>query len=160
MTLYLPTFDIIVEIHEVVLNISGGKGGIHVESDIHRAVERPVTYTSYIETYDLDTVCAVLVDSIARYHGFSDGNKRTALMTTMMTYRMNDINFKPTIAMNKEFDALVMWVVKKKPEIPQIEQRLKLLRTRFEVGTQQPFSRMLNSFAIMRLKKEQAKRNK
>lgn len=155
MTVYLPTFDIIVEIHELVLDVSGGRAGIHVANDIHRAAERPVTYTSYVDQFDIDTICAVLIDSIARYHGFNDGNKRTALMTAMATYRINGYHFKVTLTMNKQFDFLVMWVVKKKPEIPEIEARLKRLREKFGAPTEQSWAKLITTFVTIRLRKEQ-----
>ncbi len=157
MLLYLPTLEIVYEIHDIVLNVTGGRTGIHVENDIHRAIERPMTYTSFVDDYDVDTICAVLVDSIARYHGFKDGNKRTALMTAILTYRINDVHFKSTVKMNKDFDALVMWVVKKKPEIIDIEVRLKSLRQRHQTDSEQSFKSVLSSFIKMRLKKDQKK---
>ncbi|MEK7059736.1 MAG: type II toxin-antitoxin system death-on-curing family toxin [Patescibacteria group bacterium] len=148
-----------MEIHDVVLDVSGGRAGIHIENDIHRAAERPMTYIQYVNEFDIDTICAILIDSIARYHGFEDGNKRTALMTAIFTYRVNGVHFKATATMNKQFDALVMWVVKKKPGVSEIEKRLQKLRSRFEVDTEQPVSNMFLSFARMRLRKEATKRS-
>jgi death-on-curing family protein len=156
----IPTFDIIVETHDVVLEVSGGRPGIHVKSDILRAVERPETYVHYVETFDVDTICAVLIDSIARYHGFNDGNKRTALMIAIFTYRINGVHFKATTAMNKKFDALVMWVVEKKPSISEIEKRLKIARKSFEVDTEQSLVNMFVAFVTMRRLKEAAKKAK
>jgi prophage maintenance system killer protein len=95
-----------------------------------------------------------MIDSIARYHGFNDGNKRTALMTTLFTYRKNGVHFKATMTMNKKFDALVMWTVKKKPEIPEIEQRLRKLREEFEISTEQSPANMFRAFLKMRGRKQ------
>ena len=149
----------IVQMHEVVLDISGGKSGFHRETNVHRAAERPLTYISYVESFDVDTVCAILIDAIAVYHGFNDGNKRTALMTAIFTYRINGVHFRATIAMNKEFDALVIWVVRKKPTIPEIEARLKKLRDKFEAAKPQSITTMFVSFIKMRTRKETAKNN-
>lgn len=160
MNLILPTFEVVRDLHDVVLGLSGGMPGIRIEADIHRAVERPVTHTVYVESYDIDTICALLIDSIARYHGFVDGNKRTALMTAVFTYRVNGVHFRATATMNKEFDALVMWVVKKKPEIRQIQERLQHLRGKYEVSTIPSFNTMFAAFMAMRKKKEQARKNK
>ena len=154
MNLVTPTFDMIVEMHEVVLQVSGGRQGIHVESDIHRAVERPLTYAHYVENYDIDTLCALLISSIARYHGFNDGNKRTALMTGIFTYRINNVHFKPTMTMNKDFDALVMWVVKKKPEIEAISDRLIKLRSKHEIPEAKSATSLFLAFMKMRARKE------
>lgn len=142
------------DIHDTVLMVSGGRPGVHVASDIHRAIERPMTYASYRDEYDIDTVCALLIDSIARYHGFNDGNKRTALMTAILTYRINEIHFKATDSMNEEFDALVMWVVNHKPEVEEIEERLKSLRKTHEIGGEQSIATLFNSFVSMLVKKQ------
>ena len=152
--LYLPTYEMVVEIHDIVLEASGGKAGVHVKSDILRAIERPMTYTAYVDEYDIDTICAVLIDSIARYHGFKDGNKRTALMTAMLTYRINGFHYAATVEMNKDFDELVMWVVRQKPEIAEVEQQLKTLREHHKSNSEQSFKDMILSFIKMRLKKE------
>lgn len=82
------------------------------------------------------------------------------MMTAIFTYRINGVHFKPTMTMNKEFDALVMWVVKKKPEIPEIEERLQKLRDKFEVATEQPIVNMLISFVKMRLRKDANKQSR
>jgi death-on-curing family protein len=157
MELRTPTFDMIVEMHDVVLQISGGKEGFHAENDVRRAAERPLTFVHYAEHYDINTLCALLVSSIARYHGFSDGNKRTALMVAIFTYRINGVHFKSTITMNKEFDALVMWVVKKKPEIEDIENRLVKLRDKYEIPSAHPVANLVTAFMRMRARKEAKK---
>lgn len=117
---------------------------------LHSAVERPATYVEYDETYTLDTVCALLLDSVARYHGFNDGNKRTALLTVLFTYRLNDIYFAATVRMNKDFDDTVMWVVTDKPDIDEISLRLKSLRDLHGVqnhkGWSQTFNYLRNRF--------------
>ena len=80
-------------------------------------------------------------------------------MTAMLTYRMNDFHYKPTLKMNKDFDALVMWIVKKKPEIEEIEKRLKVLRERHGADSEQSFKNMIIAFIKMRVRKEQEKIN-
>lgn len=47
MDLRTPTFKMIVEMHDVVLEMSLGKPGFHVENDVHRAAERPLTYINF-----------------------------------------------------------------------------------------------------------------
>jgi len=117
-----------MNIHEIILSISGGKAGIHDSERIKAAVQRPSTYTQYTD-YDLDTICALLIDSIARGHGFKDGNKRTALMTAVFTYRINRVQFNPNEQMNRDFDELVMSVVLEKPSVKEITQKLQKVRS-------------------------------
>ena len=99
----------------------------------------------YQDDYDLDTLCALLIDSLARYHGFKDGNKRTALMTAVYTYKLNGVHFEASKKMNQDFDDLVMWVVTKKPKIEMIRERLKRLRQLYE-GKEQNWRDILTAF--------------
>lgn len=146
MTIVLPDRDSVELLHEAVLHYSGGKQGIHNEKLILSAIERPLTHTQYVKDYDLDTICALLIDSIARNHGFMDGNKRTALLTAIFTYRVNGVHFKATEAMNMDFDSLVMWVVNKKPSVEQIRKRLKKLR-KIHQRSEESWGAMFTAFA-------------
>ena len=74
--MFLPDVDTVKQIHEIILDVSGGKRGVHDLKLIVSAVERPKTFVEYIDAYDIDTISALLIDGIARYHGFRDGNKR------------------------------------------------------------------------------------
>ncbi len=154
MQLYLPSYETIVDIHDIILGLTDGKPGIHIKNDILRAIERPKTYVSYLDDYGIDTVCAVLLDSISRYHGFNDGNKRTALMTTIFTYRVNGVYFGSGLKMNEELDELVIWVVTKKPEISKIEKSLKKLRRVFEVENKEPLATLMSNYQKMRNSKK------
>jgi|GEM_PF-3347705 death-on-curing family protein len=145
MIISLPDRESLELLHEVALDLSGGKPGVHDEKMLLSAIERPLTYIQYIDKYDLDTVCALLIDSVARYHGFRDGNKRTALMTAIFTYRVNGVHFKATAQMNMDFDELVMWVVKKKPSIDKITERLCELRVLHE-GNEETWSALFEAF--------------
>jgi death-on-curing protein len=121
----LPLYETIVGLHEVVLEISGGRRGIRDQKIIHAAVERPRQYISYVDNCDIHTVAAVLLDSVARNHAFIEGNKRTALLTAIYTYRTNGFYLEFGHFMNKDFEDLVLWVVLDKPSIPEIEKRIK-----------------------------------
>jgi death-on-curing protein len=145
MTIALPDRESIELLHDAVLSYSGGRAGIHDENLIISAVERPLTYVEYVESYDLDTICALIIDSVARYHGYKDGNKRTALLMAIFAYRVNEVHFKATQEMNVDFDDLVMWVVIKKPGIDKISNRLKQLREIHE-GNEEPWSAMFTAF--------------
>jgi death-on-curing family protein len=131
MKVVLPIYEVIVTLHDTVLETSGGRPGIHNESAIHGAVARPKTYLGYNPDCDLHTVCAVLLDSIARNHGFKDGNKRTGLMTTLYTYRINGVYLKFNLMMNKDYEELVLWVVIQKPDIPETAKKLRELTDRY-----------------------------
>lgn len=145
MTIVLPDRESVELLHEAAINYSGGKPGVHNEGLILSAIGRPITFASYNEAYDIDDICAILIDSIARNHGFSDGNKRTALLTAIFTYRVNGIHFKATEEMNADFDELVMWVVNSKPSVKKVSNRLKTLRKRHE-GNEESWAAMFTAF--------------
>lgn len=126
MLIYLPPAELVIVPHEQILEIAGGRPGILNHSKIEAAVHRPKTYLAYQADCDLHTVCAVLMDSLARNHAFVDGNKRTGLMTALVTYELNGYTLKSS-ADNIEFENLVLWVVNTKPPINQIATQLKNL---------------------------------
>lgn len=100
--------EMIMELHDAVLDISGGRPGVLVENVIDAAVHRPKTYLSYHEDCDIHTVCAVLLDSIARNHAFVEGNKRTGLMTAILTYELNGVTFQKSADRTNDFEDLVL----------------------------------------------------
>lgn len=128
----LPSFEVVVFLHDEVLKVTPGRPGVHDENLIRSAVSRPPTYMSYNDS-DLHTVCALLLDSIARYHGFNDGNKRTSLITVIFTYTVNGTYLEFDMFLNDDFEELVLWVVKEKPDIAEISSKLKALTEKYEL---------------------------
>jgi death-on-curing protein len=145
MQIYLPIYEIIVDLHDAILETSGGRPGILNENVIHAAVARPKTFLSYHEDCDLHTVCAVLLDSLARNHAFVEGNKRTGLMTAILTYELNGIALNMSADRNKEYEELVLWVVLEKPEIVEIAERLKSLTQKYQSNVISKFVERLKS---------------
>lgn len=134
MEFRLPSFEIVVQLHdEIVLKESEGKAGLPHPEAIHSAIGRPMRYMHY-EKQDctIHTVCAVLIDSIARNHAFTDGNKRTALITMLYTYIINGVKLTYGWVMNERYEELVLWVVNEKPTIKEIRNRLEELSNQFK----------------------------
>ena len=127
MLVYLPDYDLVMATHDAVLEISKGRPGIRDEHTIKSAIERPKTYLQYHDNCSIHTVCAVLLDSFARNHGFTDGNKRTAVLICVLTYEINGISFKSEVDEDKKFEDLVLWVVESKPDIALTTERLTSL---------------------------------
>lgn len=146
MEIILPDRESLELLHDAVIAYSGGRNGIHKESLLLSSIGRPLTYADYNEDYDLDDICAVIIDSVARNHGFNDGSERTALLTAIYTYRVNGVHFDATEKMNMDFDELVMWVVNKKPTVTEIAGRLKELRKCHE-GSWEGWTNMFMAFA-------------
>jgi death on curing protein len=122
--LVLPNVDDIIAIHDQILRDTRGKEGVLNEGLLQAAIDRPSTYQSYVDKFDLHTAAALIADSIARSHAFADGNKRTALAMMTAVYELNGFEFEDWDQLNKEGEAIILWIVKSKPSIPEIEARL------------------------------------
>lgn len=127
MQFSLPSFDTVVDIHEIVIDTYGGLKGFPHPELIHSAIMRPQSYMAYDDACDLHLVCSIILDSIATYHGFADGNKRTALITMLMTYRLNGTELDYGLHVNKKLENLVLDVAddEKTITIKQLRARLK-----------------------------------
>jgi death-on-curing protein len=134
MQIYLPIEEIVIELHDAIIDVSGGRKGILKAGAINAAVHRPKTYLAYQDSCDIHTVCAVLLDSISRNHAFADGNKRTGLMTVILTYELNGIALKQSADRTTEFEDLVLWVVNEKPTMKTITERFKLLIEKYQTN--------------------------
>lgn len=146
MLIYLPTESLILELHEAILALSGGRPGILSRETIDAAINRPKTYLSYHSDCSIHTVCAVLLDSIARNHAFVEGNKRTGLMTAILTYELNGITIQKKADETGEFEDLVLWVVAEKPPIDEISAKLEYLSNKYRVSAVSKFiNNMRNS---------------
>ena len=135
MDVLLPSYNDIIELHEAVIVATGGAVGVLNPHYIEAAITRPITYAQYQE-YTLHTVCAIILDSIARSHAFSDGNKRTALTSMIFAYNLNGVELDYSLLMNDEFEDIVMWVVESKPAVEEIEDYLQKLIKQFGISKQ------------------------
>lgn len=84
MMIPIISLELIVEIHDNVIDISGGVNGVDIgclAGSLAR-VEQQVFYNNINDVFELACWYAV---AIAKGRGFTDGNKRTAL-STMLTF--------------------------------------------------------------------------
>ena len=131
MEFRLPDFQLVVDIHDIVVAEFGGLKGLPHPEHIEAAIKRPENYMSYSENCDIHLVAALILDSLTRYHAFADGNKRTALMSMLFIYNLNGIELKFSLLTNEKFEKLVLEVVKNKPSILIIQNQLKKLIKEF-----------------------------
>jgi death-on-curing protein len=80
--------DVVIAIHDQQIDAHGGAGGIRDMGLIESALSRPENLTIYgdPDVYDL---AAEYGFGLARNHGFTDGNKRTAYVVTRLFLRLN-----------------------------------------------------------------------
>jgi death on curing protein len=106
-------------IHDEIIKASGGLQGIHNEGLIKSALARPNHSVMGVDAYsDLYLKAAALLESIARNHGFRDGNKRTAMAAAVLYLSQNDIEVSFT---NQEYEDIMLHVVNDKPPIEEIK---------------------------------------
>lgn len=132
MQFSLPSHETILEIHEIVIDMYGGLKGVPHPEYINSSIARPQNYMSYQKNCDIHLVAALILNSIATFHAFADGNKRTALISMLMTYRLNDIELGYDLHMNSKFENLVLRVAHKKPSIASTRRSLVRLVKEFQ----------------------------
>lgn len=75
--------DEVLTIHSRMLEIGGGREGVHDFTLLHSAVERPKAQFGGRYLYaSIWLMSAALLHSLVKNHPFEDGNKRTAYFTT------------------------------------------------------------------------------
>ena len=80
------TYEALLEVHDIVLAVSGGMPGVKDEGLIRSPVEF-ISEGQYYPTF-ADKLTH-LVYSLIKNHGFNDGNKRTALAAGALLLMMN-----------------------------------------------------------------------
>ncbi len=86
---YLSAADI-VAIHDRVIEETGGMLGVREENLLQSIAHRPKTAFGGTDRFpDIFTKAAVYLESIATYHVFLDGNKRTALSAASVFLGLN-----------------------------------------------------------------------
>ena len=92
--------EAVLAVHEEQLAEHGGLAGIRDLGAVKSALARPRNLVSYEDCEDLARLAAAYAYGIARNHGFSDGNKRTALVTADLFLMLNGYELKSSPAEN------------------------------------------------------------
>lgn len=110
-------------IHEKMLEIGGGRGGVRDFILLHSAIERPKTTFGGKFLYPtLWLQAAALMHSLVNNHPFNDGNKRTGYFSTMRFSALNGYDLR---ASNKELVIFSVNVDNKNPSLEKIASWLK-----------------------------------
>lgn len=100
---YLSSPDILA-IHDRIIEETGGMLGVREENLLQSIAQRPKTAFGGAEQFlDLFTKAAVYLESLATYHVFLDGNKRTALSAAAVFLRLNGRETVFPIATTEKF---------------------------------------------------------
>ncbi len=92
--------ETVLAVHDEQLAEHGGLSGIRDLGAVQSALARPRNPASYENCDDLARLAAAYAYGIARNHGFSDGNKRTALVTADLFLMLNGYELTSSPAEN------------------------------------------------------------
>jgi len=117
LTQYLILSEVI-ELHRRTIEEHGGKTGVRDKGLLESALLR--CQSGYYETFAEQA--AALLQSLCMNHCFIDGNKRVALLATVVFLKLNGFNLKAT---NQELVSLIINdVIINKMDVPQLSQWL------------------------------------
>lgn len=109
--------------HEAILLVSKGKGGVRDFTLLHSAVERPKATFDGFDLYPtLWAKAASLLHSLCLNHAFTDGNKRTAWGATKRFLWLNGYHLKAQIKEGADF---MVYVDNGKPSLQEIASWLQ-----------------------------------
>lgn len=79
----------VLALHAEQLAEHGGSHGIRDESLLDSALAKPQNVFAYADSPDLFRLAASYAYGIVRNHAFADGNKRTALVVSILLFNRN-----------------------------------------------------------------------
>jgi death-on-curing protein len=119
------TVEIVREIHEEAIATFGGSDGVRDSALLESAVAAPQASFGGRSPYrDLAEVAAAYLYYLCRNHPFIDGNKRAALGSCIVFFRLNGIEPKPD---GPEWEELVLAIASGKLDREQATIRLREL---------------------------------
>lgn len=119
---YLTGEEILV-LHSEIIDETGGSHGVRDSGLLISVIKRPKATFGGKELYgDVFKKASVYLDSLANFHIFTDGNKRTAIAAAA---RFLFLNGYELIAANKEVEIFALKVVVEKLSLGKIAAWLK-----------------------------------
>ena len=87
--------DLVYAVHDIQLARHGGLDGVRDQNAVESALSRPEQLQVYGKPPpDAAQLAAAYAYGLARNHGFSDGNKRTAWVVARVFLADNDVHLK------------------------------------------------------------------
>lgn len=113
-TTLFPTLEECLSLDGELIKRFGGQGGVRDPGMLESALARP--RSGYYGS--LSEQAAALLQSLARNHAFTDGNKRMAFAVTAIFLRMN--GFRLPVSAKEGEDFLVGRVIEAKADLGEI----------------------------------------
>jgi len=113
----------VIRIHDAQLQEHGGLAGYRDRGAVESIVARISNFHFYEGESDLFVLAAAYLQAISRGHGFSDANKRTALLASLVFLEMNGLSLCAPV----NFADYVAEVARGIHDIPAIAEELRKL---------------------------------
>jgi len=82
----------IIGLHDRILMVTPGVKGLSDPGRVEAITSRVINLHEYESVSDIVTLGAAFLIAVARGHVFADGNKRTALMVTLVFLKRNGVH--------------------------------------------------------------------
>ncbi|MEM1973793.1 MAG: type II toxin-antitoxin system death-on-curing family toxin [Thermoplasmata archaeon] len=116
-------YEELLFIHSAIIDATGGLHGVRDLGLLLSIIEKPKLKFLGKEIYrSVFQKATVYLESIAKYHPFVDGNKRTAIAAALRFLNLNSYNFD---ASDEEIENFILMVVEEKLDIDMIAKWLK-----------------------------------
>lgn len=113
------TAEEILAIHDRLIETIGGSLGLREENLLYSIAERPKAAFGGQEQFPtLFLKAAAYIESVATYHVFIDGNKRTAITTAEVFLKINGVEI-PSLPVEKT-EEFILAVAQRKYTLEQI----------------------------------------
>lgn len=122
----LLTVEEVIELHDKLIERTGGSGGLRDRSLLESAVYSAMTSFADSEAYpSVEEKAARLMFSITNNHAFFDGNKRIGVFVMLMTLQLNNIKINypqselislglSVAAGTTDYNQILDWIIKHK----------------------------------------------
>ena len=119
MSIWLPTAEQVLIMHERLLQLTGGSAGVRDIRLIESAIARANAAFGGVEAHaGLLAKAAAVCCGLTQNHGFVDGNKRIGVTTMLMILRKNGTRL---IYTQEELVHLGLDVAQGTMDVPQVE---------------------------------------
>lgn len=99
MTIRFISAEEVIAFHDRIMNVTPGVKGMPDPGRAQALIHRVLNQYIYEDVDDVFKLAAIHLLAISRGHIFNDGNKRTALFTTLLFLRRNGIEIPGNEAM-------------------------------------------------------------
>lgn len=122
----LLTVEEIIELHDKLIDRTGGSHGLRDQSLLESAVYSAMSGFEGSEAYPtVEKKAARFMFALTNNHAFVDGNKRIGVFTMLMTLQLNNVKLRYTqpelISLglsvadgSKDYDGILTWIIEHK----------------------------------------------